>query len=186
MKTYFAKLSDYSQADYTKMYSLLECAIREKIDAKKNPTAKQQSILAYSLLYKGIEEIYPQKRFKITFNQNGKPQSDLCFFSISHSEDVVVCAFYDQPIGVDIQKITNVKIRKKYKFFTQEESCYVNQNHSQFNERYIEIFAKKEAAVKMLGLSLGNMGSIDTFSGKFNFKTIKKDGFLVVFCIEKT
>ena len=30
-----AKIYDFTQADYAKMYSLLDCAIKEKIDKKK-------------------------------------------------------------------------------------------------------------------------------------------------------
>ena len=61
IKVYFAKTTQYSQADYSEMYSLLECAIRQKIDVKKRDLSKQQSIVGYSLLYRGFEELYQKK-----------------------------------------------------------------------------------------------------------------------------
>lgn len=185
MKTYIAKITDYSQADYTEMYSLLECAIRDKIDAKKNEKSKKQSILGYTLLRKGIYEIYQKKELKITFNENGKPECDFCFFSISHSENMVVCVIFDQPIGIDVQKISSIKQREKYKFFTAKESVYVNQNPDVLNKKFIEIFSKKEAVIKMLGLSFSDSKSIDTFSDEFNFKTEIIDEYFVAICTTK-
>ena len=182
IKVYFAKTTQYSQADYSEMYSLLECAIRQKIDVKKRDLSKQQSIVGYSLLYRGFEELYSKKNVKIEFNQHGKPNCDFCFFSVSHSEEQVVCGFSDQPIGVDVQKITSIKSREKYRFFSQKESDYVNQNGKFNPQKYIEIFTKKEAAVKMLGLPLSQCAQIDTFSNEYTFKTDLLDDYIITIC----
>lgn len=184
IKVYFAKTTQYSQADYSEMYSLLECAIRQKIDVKKRALSKQQSIVGYSLLYRGFEELYQKKNVKIEFNQHGKPNCDFCYFSISHSEEYVVCVLSDRPIGVDVQKISHIKQRDNYKFFTDKESCYVNQNPAHLSQKYLEIFTKKEAASKMLGLSLTQSSQIDTFSNAYNFKTDISDGFVITICTQ--
>ena len=184
IKIYSAQINDYTQADYTKMYGLLECDIRQKIDAKKCEKDRFASLLGYYLLYKGAQEIYGKTGFKIRFNEHGKPLCDFCFFSISHSENRVVCAFCDFPIGIDIQKIVDVEHREKYRFFNREECFYVNQKNGFSARNYIEIFTKKEAAVKMLGLQLSSCESIDTFSEKFNFKTDFIDDFVCTVCTE--
>lgn len=184
IKVYFAKITQYSQADYAEMYSLLECAIRQKIDAKKQNLNKQQSIVGYSLLYRGFEELYQKTNVKIEFNQYGKPNCDFCFFSISHSKEYVVCALSDQPIGIDIQKNTHIEYRDRYKFFTDKESCYVNQNIDFLSQKYLEIFTKKEAAIKMLGLSLSRCSQIDTFLDLYNFKTDIYDDFVITICTQ--
>lgn len=185
IKLYCAKITDYDQADYTKMYSLLECDIRAKIDKKKCEQDRLQSLLGYILLYKGAKELYGKSRIDITFNDHGKPLCDFCFFSISHSENMAVCAFFDLPIGVDIEKIHFVEKRKKYKIFTEKECGYVNQNEEKTSERYIEIFTKKEAAVKMLGISLAQGQHIDTFANDFLFEIQRYDDFIVTVCTPK-
>ena len=68
IKQYSAKITDFTQADYMKQYSLLECDIREKIDAKKSENAKKQSLLGYILLYRAVKELYLKSQFKISFN----------------------------------------------------------------------------------------------------------------------
>ncbi len=184
IKLYEAKITDFTQADYTKMYSLLECAIREKIDAKNTKKSRLQSLAGYILLYRGIEEIFAKTKFKIYFNEHGKPMCDFCFFSISHSENRVICAISDNPIGADIQQIKSIKPRKSYMFFSDKENDYVNQNAEFVSQRYIEIFTKKEAAIKMLGTSISNAASIDTYSHKFEFITREENDFYVTVCVE--
>ncbi len=179
-----AKIIDFSQADYTKQYSLLECAIREKIDKKQNPKSKKQSLAGYILLYRALAKLYPEEQIKITYNEHGKPLCDFCFFNISHSDDRVICVVSDQPVGVDIQKFKKVKPKEKYKFFNDKECDYVNQNEDLICERFIEIFTKKEAAIKMLGLSMSYASRIDTFSTEFCFEIIRKDDFLSCVCLE--
>ena len=182
IKLYRAKITDFTQADYTKMYGLLDCVLKEKIQQKKYEFNKKQSLAGYILLFRGVKQLYGKTEFHIKFNENGKPLCDFCFFSISHNGEHVVCAFSDSPIGVDIQHIYAIKPRKKYKFFNQKENCYVNQNKELLSKRYIEIFTKKEAALKMLGLSLADAASIDVFSNEFCFKSVEKDNFILTFC----
>ncbi len=183
---YEAKITDFTQADYTTQYSLLECAIREKIDAKQNPKSRLQSLAGYILLYKAIGELYPERQIKITNNEHGKPLCDFCFFNISHCEEHVICAVSDAPIGVDIQKIIDITPRKKYKFFNSKECCYVNQNKELISERFVEIFSKKEAAIKMLGASIADATGVDTFSTQYCFAIMKKDDFLICVCTENS
>lgn len=182
IKIYNAKVTDFTQADYANMYSLLNYAIKTKIVSKKSETDKMRSLAGLILLYRGAYKLYKKSQFNITFNEHGKPLCDFCFFSISHSGERVVCAFSDNPIGVDIQKLSDIKPREKYKFFNEKENFYVNQNSNLLSKRYIEIFTKKEAAIKMLGLSIVNAEDIDTFSNEFYFKTQEKDGFILTVC----
>ena len=182
IKIYNAQITDFTQADYTKAYSLLDCALKEKICAKKCVQDKMCSIAGYILLWRGALEIYGKTDFNINFNKNGKPLVDFCYFNISHSEDRVVCAFSDRPVGIVIQKIKPIIKRKKYKFFTDFESAYVNADEKLVAQRYTEIFTKKESALKMLGFSLADCGKIDTFSKKLGFEIQTKDDFITTVC----
>ncbi len=182
IKIYSAKITDFTQADYANMYSLLDCAIKAKIDSKKRECDKRHSLAGYILLYRGVYEIYKKTEFDITFNKHGKPLCDFCFFSISHSFGHIACAVSDEPIGVDIQKIIDIKPREKYKFFNKNENHYVNQDDDLVSRRYIEIFSKKEAAIKMLGSSLSCAAEIDTFSDEFNFEVQESEKFMLTVC----
>ena len=44
------------------------------------------------------------------------------------------------------------------------------------------MFAKKEAAIKMLGLSLANGDKVDVFSNEFNFETTFFEDCVLVIC----
>lgn len=182
IKLYTAKTTDFTQADYTKQYSLLECAIREKIDAKSKEKSRCQSLAGYILFYRAAGELFPNEQIKIYFNEHGKPLCDFCYFNISHSDDRIVCVVSDEPVGIDIQQIRPIKFRKSYMLFNEKESDYVNQNAELISQRYVEIFTKKEAAIKMLGLSLPQAATIDTFSQEFDFKTYQKDNFFITAC----
>lgn len=182
IKIFSAKITDFTQADYTNAYSLLNCALIDKVSSKVSESDKKRSLAGYMLLYRGAYEIYQKKDFDISFNKNGKPLCDFCFFNISHSFDRVVCVFSNVSIGVDIQKNVDINPRKNYKFFNEKECLYVNQKDELLSKRYIEIFTKKEAAVKMKGLSLADASKIDVFSQEFNFKTWCEKGYTITVC----
>ena len=141
-----------------------------------------QSLAGYILLYRAVKELYNKSQIKITFNEYGKPLCDACFFNISHSDERVVCAIGDEPLGIDIQQVKTIQQRNKYKYFNDKENDYVNQDKNFVSKRFIEIFTKKEAALKMLGLSLSHAATIDTFSNEFCFEMRENDGFLVTIC----
>ncbi len=185
IKIYSASISDFTQADYTETYSLLDCALREKIDAKKQMNDKRCSLAGYMLLYRGILELYGKTDFHISFNSHGKPVCDFCFFNISHSENRVVCAIGDEVMGIDIQRIKPIKLRPRYKFFNEQENRYVNYDNALASARYAEIFTKKESAVKMLGQSLSYSKFIDTFTNDFCFETHFDGDFITTVCSEK-
>ncbi len=182
IRIYNSSINDFTQADYTNQYSLLDVAIRKRIDAKKHNNDKKCSLAGYILLYRGVYELYGKEKIDITFSENGKPMCDFCYFNISHSDTRVICVISDQPIGVDIQKIKKHTFREKYKLFTEEENTYVNQNNDLISLRYTEIFTKKEAAIKLLGQTISHSRLIDTFSNNFVFDTKFDQEYVVTIC----
>ena len=68
--------------------------------------------------------------------------------------------------------------------FNEKENIYVNCEQSNISKKFIEVFAKKEAAIKMLGWSMSQAALIDTFSDKFLFKVLENDSFFIVICSE--
>ena len=73
IKIYRALITDFSQADYTKQYGLLDCTLKKKIDDKKKSEDKMRSLAGYILLWRGVFELYNKSDFSIYFNEHGKP-----------------------------------------------------------------------------------------------------------------
>lgn len=182
IKLYIADIYDFNQADYAKMYSLLDCAMKQKIDKKNNIKDKIRSLSGWILLWRGVYELYGKTDIVITFNSHGKPLCNLCYFNISHSGDRVVCVISDREVGIDIQQVRDIKPREIYKFFNSNECSYVNEDKNNISKRYTEVFTKKEAAVKMLGIALSNSCKIDVFSNEFSFETKYFDDFVLTIC----
>ncbi len=182
IKVYSAHIFDFTQADYILQYSLLDVALRAKIDAKKSDNDKMCSLAGYILLYRGVSELYGKEKINITFNQNGKPLCDFCFFSISHSESRVVCAISNEPVGIDIQIVKNIRRQKNYKLFNAFENEYVNSGTKGHSARFTEIFTKKESAVKLLGKTLSYAAAVNTFSDEFIFESTNFEDYIMTVC----
>jgi 4'-phosphopantetheinyl transferase len=93
---------------------------------------------------------------KIHKNEYGKPflgDYPYIHYNISHTKGVIVCAISDLPVGVDIEMVKPFNRYIVKRCFTHNELDYIFDsidNEGQ-NERYAEIWTKKEAYVKWLG-----------------------------------
>lgn len=105
-----------------------------------------------------------QKNFGININdivivndELGKPyiegHEDI-FFNISHTHNVIAIAFSDNKVGVDIEKITENSLEIAKRFFTEKENEYITNISIDPMKGFLEIWTKKEAFIKYLGLGL--------------------------------
>ena len=87
-------------------------------------------------------------------SSNGKPYAENSNykFSISHCGNLVVCAVSKNKIGVDIEKIRNVRLKMADKFACESEIAYIGEKL----ERFFEIWTLKEAFFKCKGTGLGS------------------------------
>ena len=98
-------------------------------------------------------------------NEYGKPSvsnyPDI-HFNISYSENYVVCAVSDSPIGIDIEAIRPRSMKIAERFFTKNEYSYIvgiqpidiQQHKIRELYRFYEIWTKKESYLKLLGKGL--------------------------------
>lgn len=86
-------------------------------------------------------------------SKNGKPYAENSSykFSISHCGNLVVCTVSKKEIGVDVEKIRNIRLKAAEKFACESEINYIGQN----TERFFEIWTLKEAYFKCKGTGLG-------------------------------
>lgn len=119
-----------------------------------------------------------------SLNEHGKPVSDKCFFNISHSHGVVVLVKDTLPVGIDIEKIRDVKPNLVDYISSFEEKKYIKSN-----KNFFEIWTNKEALTKAIGTGVtghvkdipalpinGEKQYLDRF---FYVKTIEHNGFII-------
>lgn len=113
------------------------------------------------------------------YGESGKPYLENypeLYFSLSHSEDYVVCAISDKEIGVDIQKEKDNPLERVVaRFFSTKENI-IYQNLSSNEEKrswFYRTWSAKEAYIKLTGKGLGQ--GLSTFSVDFERMQIVDD-----------
>lgn len=67
-----------------------------------------------------------ERKVSISYSVNGQPLFPEGFISFSHSKEFVLVAISNQPIGVDIEKITPRILKLKHKFMNEDELFHVD------------------------------------------------------------
>lgn len=84
----------------------------------------------------------------------GKPYFDSpVHFNISHSAGAVVCAFSDQPIGIDVETVTRVNPGDFERFLLPGELSEINSAQKP-RKAFFELWSRKEAVLKACGSGL--------------------------------
>ena len=119
--------------------------------------------------------------------KNQKPENGKFFFNLSHSGEYAVCAASKTPVGVDIQEIRPVDLKLAERFFTKDEFEYIK-NGKNKEERFFEIWTKKEAMAKVYGEGIAEFfKSESVFLAKdFEFEmNTSLDGYIICICTAK-
>jgi phosphopantetheinyl transferase len=134
-----------------------------------SPLSNEQRLLSCAQAYAEGTKIAAAPDFlhlpqpAILRHQGGKPYfpaaPDL-HFSLSHSGDYAVCAYHDQPVGLDLQvhsRCNQAAIARR--FFRPEENDYLAAKNY---ESFFAVWAAKESYLKYTGE--GIVGGLDQFS----------------------
>ena len=103
----------------------------------------------------------PQDSFQIISEHGKKPYfgnyPDI-HFSISHSENIWLCAFAEDEVGVDVQVMSHDRPWTKLaeRFFSADESALVR-NADSPSVTFSRIWSRKEAVVKLLGVGINGL-----------------------------
>lgn len=112
----------------------------------------------------------PNSQIHFTYNKYGKPSvenNSKIHFNISHTRNSILVGLSDTPIGVDIEKIQNTNFQIADHFFTKCESEYIHSTKENQENRFYEVWTRKEAYIKYIGKGLSlKLDSFDTTSGK--------------------
>ena len=155
----FSKLSDFSNHTLEFVYNKLSKSQKQYIDSL-NPNSKIQSLSARALL--DIFLMNHMDNFDVSyldFDSEGKPYliGSSFFISVSHSHEFVACALSDTPVGIDIERVREVKDSVITRVCTADEVEYVRNNG---NESFFTLWTLKEAYVKANNKKLYNVSDV--------------------------
>ena len=152
----FLDISEIGDEVLKNHYPLMSDTRKSETLALASDLKKRQKIAADLLCRKMISESCAIKAESIVFGktENGKPYAENCDirFSLSHCGSLVVCAVSEKEIGVDIEKIRDIRLKAAEKFACKPELEYIGNN----TKRFFEIWTLKEAFFKCKGTGLGS------------------------------
>ena len=150
---YLARIPD---GEFSLCESLLS-EYRKRRVVTPNRAVRKRSLCAEALLIAAIREFKPSLAapFDIVENGYGKPylkDNGICF-SLSHSQNMVLCALCDHEIGADVQITTGANDALIHRFFAPSEIEAIGRAVNR-DEVFTEIWSKKESYIKAVGKGL--------------------------------
>lgn len=144
------------QTKFDLAISLISESRKATVASQKNRDRKLAALAVSYLLHVACNNAdIPKSKRELTANEYGKPQfiADTgVHFSLSHSDNLAVCAVSDSPVGIDtecnIQRNTHIANR----FFTEDERQFImEQPEENRNNAFLKIWTLKESYVKAVG-----------------------------------
>ena len=91
-------------------------------------------------------------------------------FSIAHSADLVLFAYGDTPMGIDIEKKIELNYEEMLQYFHPKEQEYIIRSKNS-KEAFYEIWVKKEAVLKAIGTGIVNgLKEFDCLAESINYE----------------
>lgn len=165
-----ASVSDFSDTYLKSILNSLPqsayCRICEKKSKALNESLAALAVLKKLCLKNGLSFD------KLSYSEKGKPLLPVGFISISHSFGFVAAAVSDNPVGIDIEYIREIRRRQSYKLFSREESLFVNSDNANISERFLLCWTRKEAYIKLYGEGILSAAGINLLNPPPNLKII--------------
>jgi 4'-phosphopantetheinyl transferase len=176
----FVNIRDIGEKDYEKYFSLMSDAKKQRVERFRFDDGKKRTVIGEMLIRQMIKEQCGVNEDAIVFKtaEKGKPytkSADICF-NISHSDELVLCAVNDTPVGVDIEKVREINETVIKHTCNENELKYVYEDGiSRLDtlKRFFEIWTFKEACFKFKGTGIDEFRSLDFFNCKRN----RENGF---------
>ena len=144
--------------------------VKEKAFKFKRWQDRQAFLIGKLLIWKGLTQFNYENDCltRIQFNSYGKPYIDQnIFFNLSHSGQYVICAFFTEEIGIDIEEIKEIEIDDFNKIFTEGERKCLKNSRNPTND-FFRYWTMKESIIKAEGKGLSiPLDLIDTSNAKY-------------------
>lgn len=171
MKIFAISFSDRLD-DYTckSLLSQVSSTKRERLLRFYNWEDLQRGLLGDLLIRKALIEKINLNNSEIDFSANeyGKPYCEFLnnfHFNISHSGSWVVCAVDSNPIGIDVEKISQIDLDISKNYFSKKEHEDLLRSNNPF-EYFFTLWSLKESYIKFIGKGLSH--PLDSFSMVFS------------------
>lgn len=143
---------------------------RERLLRFYNWEDLQRGLFGDLLIRKALIEKMNLKNNEIYFSENdcGKPYCEFLsnfHFNISHSGSWVVCAVDINPIGIDIEKISQIDLDISKNYFSKKEHEDLLRSNNPI-EYFFTLWSLKESYIKFIGKGLSH--PLDSFSMVFS------------------
>ncbi len=121
---------------------------------------------------KSVYDYTRNENITVTRTKSGKPYVNDVFVGVTHTDYFLIICVSDCEIGIDAERYDRyVKNKKRIirKYFSKNEAEYALDS----NENFLEIWVKKEAYLKFLGIGLKGIKKVDTFDVPGTFEKIE-------------
>ncbi len=177
-------------------YKAMRPERRERVDRMRFDNGKRLClgagvVMEHALRYAGCDGR------DVVITPEGKPTVEGCFFNISHTDGVAVCAVSDKEVGIDIErprKLTDAVINRA---FTPREIEMAGDD----KDRFILLWTVKESVMKWFGMGLSLMPEyidilmddeikvtildhpdLNSQAGTLHFSTYRHDDYHITVC----
>lgn len=133
---------------------------QQKIAILRHGRDKNRSLAAGLLLDHALAAFGLQERsVEYEIGEWGKPalkyHPEICF-SLSHSGDYAICTVGDKPLGNDIERIKEGRLKVADRFFAKEELAwlYGTEREEEQTRRMFRLWTMKESFMKAVGMGM--------------------------------
>ncbi len=178
-------IKDFSQAEYGLAFSLMTEERKKSVLKKRNDIQKKQTVLGEYLCKTGISDFLGLDINNINLGRTpeGKPfaQDIDVHFSVSHSENLAVCAVSHNPIGIDCEYMRDINLRLTKIACTDSDKDFIFQTDdtNEQKNRFFMVWTAKEAYFKFLGTGITNLKSVSYNDIKENCQTENENGYMI-------
>ena len=157
MQLYFMDLSENTDPSrYDVLLSLLPAERQIEISGFRFAEDRRLRVMADVLVRSRISHMLhvPFSDLQFGTNQYGKPHlidHPSVHFNISHTRNALAVGLADEPLGIDVERITQADIRIARRAFTPDECAYVFADPQKQDERFFQVWTQKEAYMKWTG-----------------------------------
>lgn len=173
MEWLFGKITEIQEKEYEEIYSVLSQSRKAHIDRLKTSEARKRSLMGEGLIRRLLKDNGIEA--KVERAESGKPYLKNCpyYISISHSDEAVVAAISEKPVGIDIERLRPVSERLIKRAAMAHEAEYIMEaSGEERDRRFFEIWTMKEALFKKSDTTRREFLSIDT-------KGTPKESFII-------
>lgn len=176
----FDDLNGFSEKQYQILFEKLPPS-RKKRAAVLAENEKKLAIIEYHLLK---ELLGLKDDVDFCYNENGKPLLYGYNFSFSRRDGVLCVAVGKSQIGVDIEKIREYD-GQLAKYVLSDEEIALVEGGEEKDELFTELWTKKEATIKCLGLSMSVSLKNLIAPERFTYTSFRYSDYYICQCVLK-